>query len=238
MKAVVHAAAPCPREVKQAMIDWWGPIIHEYYAGSEANGMTFVRADEWLCHPGTVGKAILGKLHICDEAGQVLPPGMEGLVYFEGGNSFTYHNDPEKTAESRNASGWSTLGDIGRVDGDGYLFLTDRKGFMIISGGVNIYPQEIENHLITHPDILDVAVIGGPDPDMGEKVVAVVELSDPSQASPAKAEEIRDFARSALSGVKIPRQIDFIEKLPRAATGKIFKSELRSSYWPADRETR
>ncbi|KCZ57445.1 acyl-CoA synthetase [Hyphomonas chukchiensis] len=231
LKAVIHAAAPCPVPVKRAMIEWWGPIVHEYYAGSEGNGMTFVRAGEWLERPGTAGRAVLGTIHICNEEGKELAVGEEGTVFFEGGNAFTYHNDPEKTAESRNRCGWSTLGDVGRLDEDGFLYLTDRKSFMIISGGVNIYPQEIENHLVTHPDVLDVAVIGGPDPDMGEKVIAVVQLKDSSKAGPDMASELSQFAREKLSGVKIPRQIDFIDELPRAATGKLYKRSLRDSYW-------
>ncbi|PKP82788.1 MAG: acyl-CoA synthetase [Alphaproteobacteria bacterium HGW-Alphaproteobacteria-18] len=231
LKAVIHAAAPCPVPVKRAMIEWWGPIVHEYYAGSEGNGMTFVRAEEWLDRPGTVGRAVLGKIHICDDEGKELGAGEEGTVFFEGGNEFTYHNDPEKTAESRNRFGWSTLGDVGRLDEGGYLYLTDRKSFMIISGGVNIYPQEIENHLVTHPDVLDVAVIGGPDPDMGEKVIAVVQLKDSAKAGPEMASELSQFAREKLSGVKIPRQIDFVDALPRAATGKLYKRSLRDTYW-------
>lgn len=231
LKAVIHAAAPCPVPVKRAMIEWWGPIVHEYYAGSEGNGMTFVRAEEWLDRPGTAGRAVLGTIHICDEGGKALPAGKVGTVFFEGGNEFTYHNDPEKTAESRNRFGWSTLGDVGRLDEDGFLYLTDRKSFMIISGGVNIYPQEIENHLVTHPDVMDVAVIGGPDPEMGEMVIAIVQLKDISKAGPDMVSELSRFAREKLSGVKIPRQIDFIDELPRAATGKLYKRSLRDKYW-------
>ncbi len=167
LKVAIHAAAPCPVPVKEAMIAWWGPVLYEYYAGSEGNGLTTIASPEWLTHKGSVGKAAYGVLHVCDEQGEDLPPGAEGLVYFEGGGAFEYHNDPAKTAEARNARGWSTLGDIGRIDDEGYLYLTDRKSFMIISGGVNIYPQEIENRLITHPRVADVAVIGGPCPEMG-----------------------------------------------------------------------
>lgn len=231
MKLAIHAAAPCPVPVKRAMIDWWGPIINEYYAGSEGNGLTWVTGPQWLEKPGTVGKAIHGILHICDEDGNELPPRKEGLVYFEGGTEFAYHNDPVKTAEARNKHGWSTLGDIGWVDEDGFLFLTDRKSFMIISGGVNIYPQEIENHLIGHPKVTDVAVIGGPHSDMGEEVIAVVQPVDMAEAGDALAAELTAFCRTALSGVKTPRRIDFREELPRHPTGKLYKRLLRDEYW-------
>lgn len=209
LKVAIHAAAPCPVPVKEAMIAWWGPVLYEYYAGSEGNGLTTIASPEWLTHKGSVGKAAYGVLHICDEQGEDLPPGAEGLVYFEGGGAFEYHNDPAKTAEARNARGWSTLGDIGRIDDEGYLYLTDRKSFMIISGGVNIYPQEIENRLITHPRVADVAVIGGPCPEMGERVVAVVQPVDMAEAGEALAAELTAWCRAELSGVKTPRQIDF-----------------------------
>ncbi len=231
MKLAIHAAAPCPVPVKRAMIDWWGPIINEYYAGSEGNGLTWVTAAQWLDKPGTVGKAIHGILHICDEDGNELAARHEGLVYFEGGTEFEYHNDPAKTAEARNRHGWSTLGDIGLVDEDGFLFLTDRKSFMIISGGVNIYPQEIENHLIGHPKVTDVAVIGGPHADMGEEVIAVVQPADMAQAGDALAAELTAFCRTALSGIKTPRRIDFRAELPRHPTGKLYKRLLRDEYW-------
>jgi acyl-CoA synthetase (AMP-forming)/AMP-acid ligase II len=236
MKVAIHAAAPCPAPVKQAMIDWWGPIIWEYYAGSEGNGITMITSEQWLAHQGSVGKAISGILHICDEDGNDLPPRQEGLVYFEGGNPFTYHNDPAKTAESHNLHGWSTLGDIGWMDEEGYLYLTDRKSFMIISGGVNIYPQEIENHLVTHPKVTDVAVIGAPHPDMGEQVVAIVQPADMATAGDALAQELEAYCREKLSGVKIPRRIDFRDELPRHPTGKLYKRLLRDEYWAAARE--
>lgn len=226
-----HAAAPCPIPVKQAMIDWWGPIISEYYAGSEGIGMTHIRADEWLQHPGSVGKALLGVLHICDEDGNELPMGEEGLVYFDSPTAFHYHNDPEKTAESRLANGWMTLGDVGRVDEEGYLTLTDRKSFMIISGGVNIYPQEIENRLIIHPKVADVAVIGAPDDIMGERVVAVIELADPADNNDAMRAELDAWCRAELSSVKVPRQFDFVDELPRHPTGKLYKRLVRDKYW-------
>ncbi|MEG3145998.1 acyl-CoA synthetase [Sphingomonas sp. RT2P30] len=231
LKVAIHAAAPCPIPVKHAMIDWWGPVLYEYYAGSEGNGLTAIDSAQWLAHPGSVGKAAYGVLHVCNEAGEELGPDEEGLIYFEGGSAFEYHNDPEKTAEARNAKGWSTLGDIGRIDAEGFLYLTDRKSFMIISGGVNIYPQEIENRLITHPRVADAAVIGGPDPEMGERVIAVIQPVDMAEAGPALAEELTRWCRAELSGVKTPRQVDFVEELPRHATGKLYKRLLRDRYW-------
>jgi fatty-acyl-CoA synthase len=231
LRVAIHAAAPCPIPVKEAMIAWWGPVLYEYYAGSEGNGLTTINSEQWLAHKGSVGKAAYGVLHICNEAGEELGPDEEGLVYFEGGGQFEYHNDPGKTAEARNAQGWTTLGDIGRIDAEGYLYLTDRKSFMIISGGVNIYPQEIENRLITHPRVADVAVIGGPCPEMGERVVAVVQPVDMAEAGPDLAEELTAWCRAELSGVKTPRQIDFTQQLPRHATGKLYKRLLRDRYW-------
>lgn len=236
LKCAIHAAAPCPIPVKEAMIDWWGPVLMEYYAGSEGNGFTFVNSADWLTHKGTVGKSLLGIIHICDENGEDLPVGQEGTIYFEGGSSFHYHNDPAKTAEATHPRGWTTLGDVGRVDEEGYLYLTDRKSFMIISGGVNIYPQEIENLLVTHPRVADAAVIGAPCPDMGEKVVAVVQPLDPlviddPEAGDALAGDLEAFLRRDLSGVKVPRQIDFRAELPRHPTGKLYKRLLRDEYW-------
>ena len=231
LKVAIHAAAPCPIPVKEAMIGWWGPVLFEYYAGSEGNGLTTINSEQWLTHKGSVGKAAYGVAHICNEDGTELGTGEEGLVYFEGGGQFEYHNDPGKTAEAKNAQGWTTLGDIGRIDEDGYLYLTDRKSFMIISGGVNIYPQEIENRLITHPRVADVAVIGAPDPEMGERVVAVVQPVDMAEAIPDFAAELIAWCRAELSGVKTPRQIDFAAELPRHATGKLYKRLLRDQYW-------
>lgn len=230
LRVALHAAAPCPVPLKQAMLDWWGPIIHEYYGGTENNGLTMITPEEWLARPGSVGRAFVGELRICGDDGEPLPPRTEGGVYFAGGPTFSYHNDEAKTAASYNARGWSTLGDVGWIDEDGYLFLTDRKNFMIISGGVNIYPQEIENVLAMHPKVADAAVIGAPDPDMGERVVAVVELRDPADAGAALAEELRSYARERLGGVKTPRQIDFTDRLPREPTGKLFKRLLRDKY--------
>ncbi|HQS97418.1 acyl-CoA synthetase [Novosphingobium sp. 17-62-19] len=230
LKCAIHAAAPCPVPVKQAMIAWWGPVIREYYAGTEGNGFTFVTSEDWLQRPGTVGRAILGTIRICNEEGDEVPPRTEGQVFFEGGNPFTYHNDPDKTRDATNQHGWTSLGDVGWVDEDGFLFLTDRKSFMIISGGVNIYPQEIENLLVTHHKVADVAVIGAPDPDMGEKVVAIVQPRDMAQAGPALAAELADWLGPQLSRVKMPRQIDFRAELPREPTGKLFKRLLRDEY--------
>ncbi|PKP98688.1 MAG: acyl-CoA synthetase [Alphaproteobacteria bacterium HGW-Alphaproteobacteria-13] len=232
MKCAIHAAAPCPVPVKEAMIDWWGPVLFEYYAGSEGNGMTFATSPDWLAHKGTVGRAISGTLHIVGEDNETeLPPRQEGTVFFESDMVFEYHDDPEKTASSRNSKGWSTLGDVGWVDEEGFLYLTDRKSFMIISGGVNIYPQEIENHLVTHPRVADVAVIGGPHEEMGEEVIAVVQPADMADATDAFRDELGAYAREKLSGVKVPRRIDFMEALPRHDTGKLYKRLLRDQYW-------
>lgn len=237
LKVAFHAAAPCPVPVKQAMFAWWGPIIHEYYAGSEGNGMTAIGPDDWLAHPGSVGRAVHGIVHICDEDGNDLPPRETGLVYFESPTAFEYHNDPEKTASARNRHGWSTLGDVGWMDEEGFLYLTDRQSFMIISGGVNIYPQEIENHLVTHPAVADVAVVGGPHDEMGEEVIAVVQLVEGRTGSPELATELTAFCRQSLSGIKTPRRIDFVDELPRHPTGKLYKRLLRDRYWGKE-ETR
>jgi long-chain acyl-CoA synthetase len=231
LKSVFHAAAPCPIPVKQQMIDWWGPIIHEYYAGTEGNGFTAINADEWLTHKGSVGKGLTAAVMILDDAGEVLPPRAEGMVYFAGGGQFEYHNDPEKTAQSHTAQGWSTLGDVGYLDEEGYLYLTDRKSFMIISGGVNIYPAEIENLLVTHPKVADVAVVGAPNEEMGEEVVAVIQPMEGIPPSRELADELTAFARENLSHVKTPRRIDFMIELPRHATGKLYKRLIRDAYW-------
>ncbi len=230
LRAVVHAAAPCPIPVKQAMIDWWGPIIHEYYSGTEQCGITAISAMEWLAKPGSVGRAVLGTVRITDEAGQEVPPGVDGNVCFAGGPAFEYHKDPEKTAAAYDRNGWASLGDVGHLDEDGFLFLTDRKSFMIISGGVNIYPQEIENCLVTHPGVADVAVIGVPDEDLGESVLAVVQPAEGVQADDQLALQLRDFARSALGGVKTPRQFVFRAELPREPTGKLMKRKLADEF--------
>ena len=230
LQAVAHAAAPCPIPVKHAMIDWFGPVVHEYYSGTESCGITALSSAEWLAKPGSVGRAVLGKVHIVDDAGNELPAGGTGHVYFSGGPAFRYLNDPQKTADAHDARGWATLGDIGHIDADGYLFLTDRKSFMIISGGVNIYPQEIENLLVTHPAVADVAVIGIPDEEMGERVIAVVQPAPDAMPGDDLAADLIAFARSHLGGVKTPRRIDFVVELPREPTGKLMKRKLRDAY--------
>jgi fatty-acyl-CoA synthase len=238
------------------MIDWWGPVLYEYYAATEANGITFVSSPEWLERPGTVGRAGLGIVRISDDEGKVLAPyevgtiyferderpfeyhndpektaGAAGLVYFAGGRPFEYHNDPEKTASVTNDRGWRTLGDIGYLDTDGYLYLTDRQANMIISGGVNIYPQEAENVLAGHPSVVDVAVIGVPDPEMGEAVKAVVQLVDGVAPGPSLEAELLAFCRGELATYKCPRTIDFVDDLPRHDNGKLYKRLLRERYW-------
>ncbi len=239
MQSAIHAAAPCPIEVKKKMIEWWGPVLQEYYAGTEGNGFCFVNASEWMTRPGTVGKSLLGEIHICDEEGNELPAGEEGTIYFQGESQFEYHNDAKKTQESRHPqhADWSTLGDVGRLDADGYLYLTDRKAFMIISGGVNIYPQEAENILIAHPKVADVAVIGVPNEEFGEEVKAVVQPADWADAGPELAAELMEFARANLSPIKCPRSIDFEPELPRHPTGKLYKRLIRDRYW-GKRESR
>tara|TARA_B100000953_G_scaffold11988_1_gene10725 strand:- start:466 stop:2010 length:1545 start_codon:yes stop_codon:yes gene_type:complete len=231
LKAVWHAAAPCPVPVKRAMIDWWGPIVGEYYAGTEGSGLCAISSAEWLAHEGSVGRNLISTTKIVDEDGTVLGPREEGTIYFAGGASFEYHNDPDKTAEVHNEQGWNTLGDVGWLDEEGYLYLTDRKSFMIISGGVNIYPQEIENLLVTHPDVADAAVIGAPHEEMGEEVVAVIQPADPEANRDELAARLGAFAREHLSHVKAPRRYDFRDELPRAETGKLYKRLLRDEYW-------
>jgi acyl-CoA synthetase (AMP-forming)/AMP-acid ligase II len=232
LECVVHAAAPCTVPVKQAMIDWLGPIITEYYGATEANGFTFCTTAEWLAHPGTVGRPILGELAILDGEGKERPAGEDGTVWFRGATGFEYFADPAKTAESRSSDGTaSTVGDVGHVDADGYLYLTDRKSYMIISGGVNIYPQETENVLSGHPAVQDVAVIGVPNDDLGEEVKAVVELIDPAAAGPQLAEDLIGYCRDRLAHFKCPRTVDFVPELPRSETGKLYKRMLRDAYW-------
>lgn len=230
-KLTFHAAAPCPVPVKEAMMAWWGEIIFEFYAGTEFNGLTAITPQEWMAHKGSVGKARFGNIHIVSDEGQELPARKEGLVYFEGGNSFSYHNDPEKTRDAYNDRGWSTLGDIGWVDEEGYLYLTDRKSFMVISGGVNFYPQEIEDVIITHPQVEDVAVIGAPDDELGERLVAVVQPLNWDERGDALAQSISEHVLAHLGKIKLPRQIDFEQELPRHATGKLYKRLLRDRYW-------
>ncbi len=230
LQRVMHAAAPCPVEIKKQMIDWWGPIVDEYYASSEAIGATLISADEWLAHPGSVGKAMTGVVHILDEDGNEVPAGQHGEIFFEGGADFEYLNDSAKTASSRDSHGWKTVGDIGYLDEDGYLYLTDRRHHMIISGGVNIYPQEAENMLVIHPKVMDAAVFGIPDEEMGQTVKGVVQTVDPADATPEFAEELLAWLRDQLSHYKCPRSISFEAQLPRTDTGKLYKQELIARY--------
>jgi len=233
-KVAIHAAAPCPEAVKRQMFDWWGPILYEYYAGTEFNGFTHVAPQEWLAHPGTVGKPLVGVIHICDEAGAELPTGEEGLIYFEMPQQpFEYHKDAEKTRSAQHPEypNWTALGDVGYVDAEGYLYLTDRATFMIISGGVNIYPQEIEDAMIMHAKVLDVAVVGVPDEEMGEAVKAVVQLAEGVPASDAVAAELLAYTRDHIAHYKCPRSVDFIDELPRLPTGKLYKRLIKDKYW-------
>ena len=232
-KCAIHAAAPCPIKIKKMMIEWWGPIIHEFYAGSEGNGFIACNSEEWLAHEGTVGKPIVGIPHICNDEGEELPIGEEGTIWFEGDSDFKYHKDEEKTKESRHTihGNWSTLGDVGKLDEDGYLYLTDRKAFMIITGGVNVYPQETENLLITHPKVSDCAVIGVPNEEFGEEVKAVIEPIEWSERGENLEEELINFCKENLSSIKCPKSIDFEKELPRHPTGKLYKRLLKDRYW-------
>lgn len=233
LKVAVHAAAPCAVDVKRAMIEWWGPVLYEYYASTEANGATFIDSEQWLRKPGSVGPAGMGSIRVCGEDGAELPAGEIGTIYFERDElPFAYHNDPAKTEAAIHPDHptWTTTGDIGYVDSDGFLFLTDRKAFMIISGGVNIYPQEIEDALALHPAVLDVAVIGIPDAEMGESVQAVVQPAPGVTPGPALAAELRDYLRERIAHYKVPRGIDFADELPRTPTGKLVKGKLRAQY--------
>ncbi len=239
MKVAVHAAAPCPVEVKQAMMQWWGPILYEYYSSTEGNGVSFIAPQEWLARPGSVGRAGLGTIRICDDSGVEVPIGQTGVVYFERDVvAFQYHNDDLKTASARHPEHelWTTTGDIGHLDEDGYLYLTDRKAFMIISGGVNIYPQEIEDCLTMHPSVLDVAVIGIPDPEMGEAICAVVQAAPGVIPDDALAAELKEFVRTRIARYKTPRVVDFVDALPRSAAGKLVKRVLKDRYPSAKRD--
>lgn len=236
IECVIHAAAPCPIPTKKSMMDWFGPVIHEYYAGSEGNGFVYASPEGWLAHEGTVGTPLNCTLHICDDHGEEVPQGESGTIFFEGGAEFEYHNDEEKTKSSRHPKGWSTLGDVGYVDEDNFLYLTDRKAYMIISGGVNIYPQEAENVLVTHDKVIDVAVFGVPNDDFGEEVKAVVqprEMPADDEAAEKLAGELIQFCRSQLADVKCPRSVDFRAELPRHPTGKLYKRHLKDEYWKA-----
>jgi acyl-CoA synthetase (AMP-forming)/AMP-acid ligase II len=224
LRTVVHAAAPCPVPVKRAMLEWWGPVIHEFYAGSEGNGFCAIGPEEWLAHPGSVGRPLLGTVHITDDEGTELPVGEVGTVWFEGGGRFSYHRDDAKTAAAHDTRGWSTLGDVGRLDEDGYLHLVDRRGDLIITGGVNVYPQEVENVLVLHPAVGDAAVIGVPDEDLGRRVHAVVELADPDV--PVSGQELVAYCRERLAHFKCPRTVEFTAALPRLPTGKLLRRTL------------
>ncbi len=227
----LHAAAPCPVEIKRRMIEWWGPILFEYYGATEGMGSTTITSEEWLAHPGSVGKPFNCEIHIVDDDGEELASGEIGTVFFSGGGKFQYHNDDAKTRSSHDRHGRSTVGDVGYLDRDGYLYLTDRKANMIISGGVNIYPQEAENVLINHPKVADVAVFGIPNEEFGEEVKAVVEPLRFADASPELERELLDFCRSRLAKIKCPRSVDFEARLPRSESGKLYKRRIRDRYW-------
>ena len=232
LRLAIHSAGPCPVEVKRRMIAWWGPVLDEIYGGTENVGSTMIDSHEWLRKPGSVGKGFNCTIHICDDEGKVLPPGETGTIWFEGGAAFRYLGDPDKTRESFHPgeAGWATFGDIGRVDEDGYLFLSDRKAFMIICGGVNVYPQEVEDLLALHPAVADVAVFGVPDADMGEQVKAIVAPADWSAAGPALEAELIAYCMSRLATLKCPKSVAFERELPRDAGGKLAKKALRDRH--------
>jgi len=234
LEMVVHAAAPCPAEVKDQMIDWLGPIVYEYYAGSEGCGLVALDSEQWLAHRGSVGRPLGCQVHIVGDDNREVPPGQVGSVYFESPVRFAYHGDPAKTAASYNDRGWATLGDLGYLDDDGYLYLVDRRTDLVISGGVNIYPQEVENVLVNHPAVADVAVLGVPDVEMGQAVRAVVELMPGQAGSPELADDLVAYCRDRLAHFKCPRAVDVVEQLPRLPNGKLLKHRLRQQYWPED----
>lgn len=237
LKMAIHSAAPCPIDVKKQMIEWWGPILLEYYSGTEGVGFAVIGSEEWLAHPGSVGRP-MSPVHILDDDGKEVPTGVPGTIYFEGdGRKFEYHNDAEKTASVVNDRGWMTLGDMGYLDEEGFLYLTDRKAHMIVSGGVNIYPQETEDVLLLHPAVADVAVIGVPDEDMGEQVKAVVELVDGTDQSDELRAELIAHCKEQLATYKCPVTVDVVDALPRDPSGKLYKRLLRDRYW-SDHETR
>jgi fatty-acyl-CoA synthase len=232
LQRAIHGAAPCPIDVKRRMIEWWGPVIDEYYGGTEGVGSTTITAAEWLAHPGSVGRASRGVVHIVDDAGNEVPPGCEGLVYFENPDSVTkYRDDADQTAAITHPAGWQTLGDIGRIDNEGYLFLTDRWAHKIVTGGVNVFPREVEDVLLAHPAVLDAAVVGVPHDEMGEEVRAVVQLVDPDNAGMQLEAELVEFCRRRLAKHKCPRAVDFDPKLPRQENGKLYKRVVRDRYW-------
>jgi acyl-CoA synthetase (AMP-forming)/AMP-acid ligase II len=228
LRYAVHAAAPCPVDVKRQMLDWWGPIIHEYYAGTEDIGSTAITPEEWVAHPGSVGRPP-NEVHVVGDDGTELPVGQAGTVYFAGGREFDYHNDAAKTAGIANQQGWRTLGDVGYLDADGYLYLTDRAADMVVSGGVNIYPREAEDVLCTHPRVIDAAVFGVPDEEMGESLLAVVQVVHPG--TPVTKSELARWRRDRLAGYKCPRAFEFIPEMPRDPSGKLFKRVLREPHW-------
>lgn len=229
-KKAVHAAAPCPVHVKERMIAWWGPILAEYYAGSERIGTTWIESAEWLTRKGSVGRAVSGEVHILDEEGRELPPGEVGTVWFAGAAPFVYHHAPEKTAATFNERGWATLGDLGWLDAEGYLYLSDRRADLILSGGVNVYPAEIESVLLEHPLIADAAAVGIPDADLGEVVLAVIQPVDDPVLIGLSGEAVIAFCRERLAGIKCPRRVVFVEALPRTPTGKLLRRELKERY--------
>ncbi len=230
LQFATHAAAPCPESVKRQMIDWWGPIINEYYAASEGIGMTAIDSAQWLAHPGSVGKPLMGEVHIVGDDGEELPVGETGTIYFSGFGDFEYHNEPDKTAGAHHPRGWATVGDMGYVDEEGFLYLADRRDFMIISGGVNIYPQEVESVLIAHPEVADVAVFGLPDEEFGQTVVAVVQAEVGVAADDLLVQRLQRWCRDAISAVKCPRQFFFEAQLPRKDNGKMYKKPLQEKY--------
>jgi long-chain acyl-CoA synthetase len=230
LQYVIHAAAPCPVDVKHQMMDWFGPIIHEYYGGTEGFAGATIGPEEWLAHPGSVGKP-LTTVHVIGEDGAELAVGESGELFFEGGPDFEYFKDPDKTASVANEHGWRSLGDMGFVDEDGYVYLTDRSTFMIVSGGVNIYPQEAENLLVMHPKLVDAAVFGVPNDEFGEEVKAVVQTVDGAAAGPALEAELIAYCRSHLAAYKCPRTVDFDPELPRDPNGKLYKRRIRERYW-------
>jgi long-chain acyl-CoA synthetase len=230
LQCVIHAAAPCPADVKQQMMDWFGPIIHEYYGGTEGFAGAAIGPQEWLAHPGSVGRPFT-PVHVIGADGTEVPAGQTGELFFEGGPAFEYYKDPEKTASVSNERGWRSLGDMGFLDEDGYLYLTDRSTFMIVSGGVNIYPQEVENLLVMHPKRVDAAVFGVPNDEFGEEVKAVVQPVVGVEAGPAFEAEIIDYCRGHLAAYKCPRTVDFDPDLPRDPNGKLYKRRIRERYW-------
>ena len=233
LRVAVHAGAPCPPDIKRQMIDWWGSIIHEYYASTEGCGLTWITSEEWLAHPGSVGRAMIGDVHIVGDDGEELPPGATGAVAFSDGPAFEYHNDPAATAGATDERGWQRFGDIGHVDSGGFLYLTDRASYVIITGGVNVYPQETENVLQSHPAVMDAAVFGVPSVEWGEKVKAVVQPVSlpPSDSGRAALEaELLAHCHAQLADVKCPRSIDLRADLPRHDTGKLYKRLLKDEY--------